>query len=263
MLSIFERDRWARGLAWREWLRFPANRIVDDARLHGIAAKAVWLVVPLEYYVLTRLSGGIATDSYVPTAVMALICVLAILAVSSALAIFYPRGGAYRVRVRGLTIALLTTWGTGLALLALSYFASWWWLGEPHDLFEDVVCRRRCVHYPLVNWETFISYAGYATLAAGLVSTAIRFFPVATQRANSGERAAVSVTPPRTERIAEPNLVLIVVIVAVVMMLLHRLSTVDQSSPIRFWGSPADMSGIIARPKTARSISPRQPGQRV
>ncbi len=199
-------------------MHFPVNRLIADPRLEGVAAKAIWLVIPLEYYVLTRLDGGISVDSYVPAAAMALICVVAIIVASSIIALVYPRRESYANRVRSLTVSLLAIWGSSLALLALSYFVTSILSPShvPHDIIEDFICRRwKCNVYPDITWQTFTGYAAYSMAAALLSAAAIR-----------------SISPPKNslglaghERIAEPNIVIAAIAVAVVMMLLHSAST--------------------------------------
>src|SRR5688500_18879444 len=121
MLAIAQTSSQEQQTSTKYWLRFPVNRVINNPRLEGIAAKAIWLVIPLQYYVLTRFSGGFSVESYVPAAAMALTCVTVIIFVSWALALVHPRDGSYRLRGRGLTIALLMIWSAALALLASSY----------------------------------------------------------------------------------------------------------------------------------------------
>src|SRR5262249_41167075 len=133
----------------QSFMRFPGNRLVDNARLEGAAAKAIWAVIPLEYYVLTRFEGGLAVDSFVPAAAMALISVLAMIVASALAAVVFPWGGRYVARFRGWAVALLTIWAIGLALLALSYFATFHFMHEYHDVFGKLICDKwGCPRYP-------------------------------------------------------------------------------------------------------------------
>ena len=39
-------------------MRFPVHWVLEDRRIEEFVVKAVWLLIPLEYYVLTRLPNG-------------------------------------------------------------------------------------------------------------------------------------------------------------------------------------------------------------
>jgi hypothetical protein len=217
------------------WMHFPGNRLVENPRLQSIAAKAIWLVIPLEYYILTRFNGGIAVDSYVSAAAMAVTCILAILLVSSVIALVYPRTGPYRTRVRGWAIALLAIWGTSLALLALSYLITFFQSDVPRDVIGEFICSRwKCVRYPGVTWQTLLAYVGYSFLASALITTVVRGVRVYVPTNEGTAHSEVVPSSTRPGRIVEPNIFVSAVIVATLMMLLHRASTLD-SLPGALW----------------------------
>jgi hypothetical protein len=213
----------------RDWLRFPANRLINDPRLEGVAGKTIWLVIPLEYYVLTRFDGGMNLYSFLPAAVMALICVISIIVASACIAIVYPPSCEYSTRVWGLTIANLSIWAGMLALLALSYFTTSLLLGFPEDLVGTLVCNKRCFRYPAVTWQTFLSYLIYAGLAALILSLLVRERPPEDPR-NDRISKQSSTTESPSDRVAEPNILLAAIVVAVLVMLLHRVSTLSSGT---------------------------------
>ncbi len=200
------------------FLRFPGNRLVDNARLEGAAAKAIWLVIPLEYYVLTRFQGGLAVDSFVPAAAMALISVLAMITASAVVALMFPWGGRYVARFRGWAVALLTIWGISLALLALSYFATFHYMQEYHDVFGKLICDKwGCARYPGISWQTLLAYGLYAVVA-GILSAGVLNLTKDTSRQGD---------TPVQGHIFEPNILVAALIAAFLMMILHRASTVS------------------------------------
>jgi hypothetical protein len=209
-------------------LHFPGNHLVGDPRLEGVAAKAIWLVIPFEYYVLTRFSGGLDVTSYVPAAAMALICVVTIMAVSALISVV-PWNGRYADRFRGWTVALLTIWGTSLTLLALSYFFARLHCSGCRDFIgEFVFVHWGGAGYPGVRWQTFLAYSGYSLLAAVIVSVAIYALPLPKQKEieTDAPPAANEAIGASQDQIAEPNIILVAIIVAALMMYLHRASTV-------------------------------------
>lgn len=205
-----------------DWMRFPVNAVIGDPRFQRIAGKAIWLVVPLEYYVLTSFNGGIALDSYVPAAAMALTCVLAVAFTAALLAWAYRNPLDYRNRVHGITVALLSIWATAILLIATSYFATSM-AGAPRDVLADFLCSRwPCVNHPRIIWQTLLAYFGYSLAAAFICSGAIRAIAL---RLGPIPPAATGV--PAAEKVMEPDVATCAVVVSLLMTFLHRASTVD------------------------------------
>lgn len=199
-------------------LPFPGNELINNGRLQSAVAKAIWLVIPLEYYVLTRLDGGIDLGSFIPAATMSLVCVVAIIAIGTIAAIVRPRTTQYVASVRGWTVALLTIWSVALSLLALSYFATSCVIGVHEDIVGTLVCSHwGCTQYPNISWQTFLAYFCYAVFAAFATARLIRIIP---QAAEPGVQTS-------QDRISEPNLIVAAVLVAAIMMVLHRASTLS------------------------------------
>lgn len=196
---------------------FPGNKLIDDERLQGLAAKAIWLVIPLEYYVLTRFDGGIDQNSFIPAAAMALICVLAMIATSAFVALIYPSTAYYVARVRGWTIALLSIWSAALSLIALSYFVTSYFNNVHEDVVGTFICYHwGCSNYPSISWQTLVAYFLYAIVAACIATSSIRMTPLAHQP--DGQIMH--------DKIEEPNIFVAAILVSVIMMILHRASTV-------------------------------------
>lgn len=111
---------------------FPTRLIVDNPRIASWTAKAIWLLIPLQYYVLTAIQLGFRGEAFTPTASVLLIAILAIFIVSYAVATLgfvkdtlsdKEAGRAARARVW--STALLMTWGASLALYAAALGFTW------------------------------------------------------------------------------------------------------------------------------------------
>jgi hypothetical protein len=212
-------------------LQFPGNQLIDDPALQGAATKLIWIVIPLEYYVLTRFDGGISADSYIPAAVMALACVVAIIVASAIVSLVRRRGSSYAARFRGWTVALLTIWCGSLTLLSLSYVGTNLYDGVHRDIVGTVICSlSNCIDYPTISWQTFLAYSFYSLVAAVLVDLSIRWAHLHLGRIIAkffGDAENVEV--PK-DRIVDPNIITSSIVVATVMTVLHRASTVGWSA---------------------------------
>src|SRR5262245_1156459 len=89
MMQSIAQDSSVRRCSEGSWFGFPVNWIVDNPRLEGSFARAVWLVIPLQYYVLTRFPNGFGLEAYTASAVVALASIVALLAVSCILAVAF------------------------------------------------------------------------------------------------------------------------------------------------------------------------------
>ena len=212
-------------------LRFPGNQLIDDPALQGAATKLIWLVIPLEYYVLTRFDGGISEDSYIPAAAMALACVVAIILVGAIVALIYRRGGPYAARFRGWIVALLTIWSGSLTLLSLSYVTTDLYDGVHRDIVGTIICNRsNCIDYPTVSWQTFLAYLCYSLVAAVMADLLIRMGHSYLGRIIAKVFGDVGRVGAPRDRIVDPNIIMSSIVVAAVMMELHRASTVGWSA---------------------------------
>jgi len=149
--------------------RFPGHWIVKNG-LDGVVVKGIWFLIPLEYYVVTRLDGGRAGSSYLPAAAMAVGFVAAVVASSAVIALVYPpdlRG--YEQRLRSWSLAMIVTWGVMLALLSLSYFFGSY-LGYDGDVIESLVCSRwTCPRSAGFGWLAIVVYFIWAIIASAVI----------------------------------------------------------------------------------------------
>jgi hypothetical protein len=152
--------------------RFPARWILEHRKVEGAVAKAVWLLLPLQYYVLTSLVGGYSSAAYLPAAMVTLVCLVAIFAVSCILAAVLWLGFAdtFEQRCRIWASSLIVIWTASTFLLAISYF-----LGLRTNVQTDFVGGWVCSHlrsyldcqgsYPSYDPRTWVVYLIYSFLA--------------------------------------------------------------------------------------------------
>ncbi len=165
--------------------RFPILWILDNSRIESGIVKAVWFVIPLEYYLVTTSSAGFPTSAFGAAAIFVLLYVILLFGISCLLATI---GGKrfYERRLRVWSISLIVTWGTTVILVAVSRFVSN--LRGPHnDLVAEAVCRRMsCVpEYPAPNGPTILIYFVYSALGLLILVTLSRWgrtLPAATSK---------------------------------------------------------------------------------
>jgi hypothetical protein len=164
--------------------RFPNDRILSDPTLERRIMNLVWIVVPLQYYLFTRLSGGMRGDEWFSIALTVLMCIFLVLGVSAVVALIpsiAPRLN-YVTRLRAWSLALITNWAVAVCLLALSYLiGSICGIGT-NDLLHTLVCGPglpfKCANYPDFSPGTYGIYLGYSVLAVAIVFVAILIVPV-------------------------------------------------------------------------------------
>jgi hypothetical protein len=205
------------------WSRFPVNLLVNDYGLRRWTPKLIWVVIPLEYYVITRFAGGISTGSYLSVVIFTVLCVLSFLVTGYLVALAWPFKSDLQSRSRGMVAALLIVWSTALLLLALSYWLTSLYSGTPKDVLANLAYDMwrygHGMHEP--SFQNFFAHLGYATSAAIIDSLVIRgIWKVRASSTKASRKAQLA----RAEWIYEPNLFLIVFLVALLMMLLHALT---------------------------------------
>jgi hypothetical protein len=102
--------------------RFPNDRILGDPAFERRVMNLVWIVVPLQYYLFTRISGGMRGDEWFSIALTVLMCIFLVLGVSAVVALIpsIARHLPYAERLRAWSLALITNWAVAVCLLALS-----------------------------------------------------------------------------------------------------------------------------------------------
>lgn len=112
--------------------RFPASWAVESAAAERIFARLLWLLVPLQYYVVTHVARGLSADDLIPAVVLSLMSVVVIFLLScvaawlaSSLRPLDPaHGDTLTGRVRMWVVALMICTAAGYLLLALSLAAT-------------------------------------------------------------------------------------------------------------------------------------------
>lgn len=160
--------------------RFPNVAIVSNPALERWIINWVWATVPLQYYVLTRFSGGLRDNEWLAIVVSVASCMLLILATSFLLALVFPMKAdddAREVRLRAWSVALITHWTAAVTLLAASFLVASLFGIENQDLVWRALCPRfvACPWHPaLLQPSTILIFFVYAVAAMLLVFVVLK-----------------------------------------------------------------------------------------
>jgi hypothetical protein len=155
------------------WGRFPAGWAVESASSERFSARLIWLLVPIQYYVLTHLAGGVAVGDLLSVVVLTMTSFVALFFLSLVLANFVAWRNPdqdRRTLTRMWMIALMMGTTCAYAVFALSL-----WIGMRQGLTADVVGdflfwrSADGVRIPGLNWQTIASYLIYSSIAMLLV----------------------------------------------------------------------------------------------
>lgn len=215
----------------QSWFRFPAGWVVTNPGTEGFFSKAIWFVLPFQYYVLTQFTGGFGSEAYVASAMVALISIAALFVVSClfALPTYWRRHAGdgvprapkdYGDAVRMWSIALIVTWATTHVVLAVSYFVGKATLGKA-DIVHGVLCKftESCNStHPNFGLQTIVEYFMYALIALALILAARWVYQKLTwvRSLHSSTR--------------EPHILLVAVLVAGLMTLINGATTLPHSA---------------------------------
>jgi hypothetical protein len=191
--------------------------------MQRLLPKLLWLVVPLQYYYTTHISGGFNPESYIPSAALVVLFVTSMVVVGGVIAIVYPfPGKSYFDRARGMITPMLGTWGLALTMVSMSYLLSpFTTVKRPRDFVLDYLCptdgtvrftQKLC---DLKGGQP-ASYVIYALLSALLLSLLVRLL---------ARLPAASRRNEEFEPISEPNIVFVAFSVGIVMALIHMVIT--------------------------------------
>ncbi|MEH2612969.1 hypothetical protein [Bradyrhizobium sp. AZCC 1693] len=211
----------------RRWpLNFPAYWVVENSAIEDFFAKFIWLIVPLQYGLLTQIARGLDPGDYTVAALLSLSSMVLLLIAGSAtagvvLVIFKRARGNYQQVARMWVVSLLISWAGANFLYAGSLICGyvWEWNG---DLLGDslrilMVDRLKILKevdvVPGRNWPTFLSYLIFAYL-----SVAVCFLVRVLHIRFSRQRGP---SPP----LPEPDLIWPGVVVATVMMFINVVAT--------------------------------------
>jgi hypothetical protein len=130
------------------WMpRFPAYWAVESAVAERTFARLLWLIVPLQYYVMTHVARGLSSDDLIPAVALSLLSVVVIFILSCIAAwlasIMRPpdpgRDDTLTGRVRMWVVALMIGSAGGYLLLALSLACTYVGVKFGYDLYGDLV----------------------------------------------------------------------------------------------------------------------------
>ncbi len=232
-----KRAAWA-AVSRHGWCNFPVRQIAGSPRVVGAVARTIWVVIPLQYYILTTINQGFAAGGYLATAAVAITSVVAIVIVAGLASLLWFWRGRLADRIHSVAIALLAVWGGAVALVALSYFVTGTEAShEPYDVIFRLVADR----WPPtgenrdISVQTFSAYSLYCLAAATGISLLIRGVSGLAGRreqkdaratdAGEGDRRTIAALP-------EPNVVIIALISGALMMVLYRVSIVGSWSEL-------------------------------
>ena len=217
--------------------RFPVGWIVDHPSIERGIVRAVWFVIPLEYYLLITFSNGFEVSDFGAAAAVALIFLLVLFAISSLLALLFTRkNGDFDPLLRIWSITLIVTWSASLTLLAFSTFISTHLksLSPVLRLDFDVVTHLVCVTFwsclrtpPALTWQTFVIYLFYTAIALTLILFASR-------RLDRDRRRSEALSGH-----SEPNLIAVCLVNAAIMTVFHTWTNSGIAFGIRNLLSPS------------------------
>lgn len=211
--------------------RFPSRWAVGSVWAEGFLARLLWLLVPLQYLVLTNLPRALSGDDVIPAVALSLMSVAVIFVLSYGIALLVsvtrqqsPQHEILSARVRMWVVALMIGTAAAYLLLALSLVAgktiAYWrgfniyydpvtvglrWLTKPLQLIPETLAT-------LLPWFQALSNLVYAYLALLMIMLAHRLL-------RRGK--------PRLPNLQEPDMISVGLIVAAVMSATHYVATLD------------------------------------
>jgi hypothetical protein len=211
--------------------RFPARWALESASAERNFARLLWLLVPLQYYVVTNLGHGLSADDLIPAVSITLISVVVIFFLSCIAAWFASwwsppdpgKGDTLTGRVRMWVVALMICTAASYFLLALSLAVTHVAVSFGATIYYDVVTdrlmwlKRICglcqksidSHYLGLPVLASLIYAFGALLMIALLYRAFRRGP------------ASPPVPP------EPGAISVGLIVAALMTFANSIATLD------------------------------------
>ena len=217
------------------WLpRFPVRWAIESASVERNFARLLWLLVPLQYYVVANVDRGLAATDVIPAVVITLLSVVIIFLLSCLAALgaswLSPRGSAqsetYTGRVRMWVIALMICTAAGYFLFALLLVAKHLAVGWGWTIYDDLVTDGLMEVAGIVglgDWADKLhglvlafAYFIYAFAAIGAVFAGVGLF-----------RLIVRPGPAGPETRSEPDVLSIGLIVTAVMLFANFIATWD------------------------------------
>ena len=211
--------------------RFPVRWAVESDAAERHFARLLWLLVPLQYYVVTNLGHGLSANDLIPAVSLTLITVLVIFFVSCAAAVLasavYPldpaQGDTMTGRVRMWVVALMMCTAAGYFLLALSLAAAHIAINRNVTIYGDLVTDR-------LTWlmRAFgLSQQAVDALSLYLLALANLIYAFAALLMIVLLHRALRRGPPGSALRQEPDAISAGLIVAIVMTVANYAATMD------------------------------------
>jgi hypothetical protein len=207
--------------AARVFFRYPNDLILGELKLERLMMIWVWLAVPLQYYVFTRIPGGMRWEEVFSMALTVMLSILAIFLISTVIAIFPFKDVSpeYSGRVRAWSLAVITNSTAAVTLIAASYLISGLLHAPNKDLLQVLACDQlevfRCADYPrLTSIETYIIYFGYSLIAVSVVIAIV---------------LSASKTTGHRIQIPAPRTVFVPIVTAIVLAVLYSSTKLSLS----------------------------------
>ena len=171
----------------RMMLRYPNAAIVSNPTLERWIINWVWATVPLQYCLLTSLSGGMREKQWLAVVVAVVSCMLLVLLVSLLLA-FLPMkmdDKNLELKLRAWSVSLVTQWTATVTLLAASDLTGFVF-GLEADPVQIAVCKlMTCYDHPsLLAMSSFVIYLLYSLAAVLLVFAVLKLTRCDSARTN-------------------------------------------------------------------------------
>lgn len=213
------------------WPRFPARWAVENTGTESIFARGLWLLVPLQYYVVTHIPHGLSGDDLIPAVTLSLMAVAVIFVLSCAaawLAAIVKRpdpalGDTLTGRVRMWVVALMICTAAAYLPAALSLFGRQIALAHDIVLYGDIVtdALTRLLDGVGVDRETIRALAFWIQAVASFVYafTAVIAVTLMLRRSRRGQAGAAAGQ--------EPGAISVGLVVACLMTAVNYAATMD------------------------------------
>jgi hypothetical protein len=213
--------------------RFPTRWAVESAAAEGVFARLLWLLVPLQYYVVTNIGRGLSSDDLVPAVILSLASVVVIFLLSCLAAwlssVLWPprpeQDDNLTRRVRMWVTALMISTAAAYFLLALSLLATHVAITYGVPIYDDLVTDRLMWLLDLLgySWEDMdgLAFRRLLLALASLIYASIGLLLIVCLR------WALRRGPPRPALPHEPDLVSVGVITSFLMFAVNSLAVLD------------------------------------
>lgn len=198
-------------------LIFPVRAITDNKRIEEILAIVLWALIPVEYYLFSFFSGGLALTEITAAACVTFLGFLLSLLFAFILAVCSRMKVEWEPRTRGWATAFVVTWAASAVCLLVSYLFR---DANNLDVVASFLCAPkgflRCEAYPSLGPITFAIYFVYGIIGAVTVTVLLNLL--------SGR---VTMASKRSKTIYQPNLFAVIFFSALILTIVHGLTTIS------------------------------------